>query len=132
MPHMCTSFLVCFIYRPLETMVRTDREIVSNTEKNSLCLGSDVYVLGDVNMDLMKGTRYALYNDLVMLGLDQMKCEVTSPESNSCLDHVYKGNPSNVMTSSVASFNLPDLCPVTVVRKHNGSFAKTNMNKTIR
>ena len=56
-------------------MVRTDREIVSNIE-NSLCLGSDVYVLGDVNMDLMKGTNYTLYNDLVMLGLDQLVCEV--------------------------------------------------------
>ena len=67
MPPRSTSFLVCFIYRRLKTMVRTDREIVSNTE-NSLCLGSDVYVLGDVNIDLMKGTNYALYNDLVMLG----------------------------------------------------------------
>ena len=56
-------------------MVRTDREIVSNIE-NSLCLGSDVYVLGYVNMDLMKGTNYMLYDDLVMLGLEQLICEV--------------------------------------------------------
>ena len=56
-------------------MVRTDREIVSNIE-NSLCLGSDIYVLGDVNMDLMKGTNYTLYNYLVMLGLDHLICEV--------------------------------------------------------
>ena len=79
MPPRCMPFLVCFIYRPPKTMVQTDRETVSNIE-NSLCLGYDVYVLGDVNMDLMKGTNYALYNDLVMLGLDQLICEVTCPE----------------------------------------------------
>ena len=65
-------------------MIRTDREIVSNIE-SSLYLGSDVYILGDVNMDLMKGTNYVLYNDLVMLGLDQLICEATQPESNSLI-----------------------------------------------
>ena len=83
-------------------------------------------------MDLMKGTNYALYNDLIMLGLDQPICEVTRPESNSCLDHVYVNDPQNVLTSSVASIGLSDRCPVTVLKKHNGSFAKTNMHKTIR
>ena len=87
MPPRCTSFRVCYIYVPYKIMVRTDREIVSNI-KNSLCLGSDVYVLGDVNADMMKGTHYALYNDLVMLGIDQLICEVTRSELNSCLDHV--------------------------------------------
>ena len=38
MPHRSTSFLVCFIYRPRKTVVRTDREVVSNIE-NSLCPG---------------------------------------------------------------------------------------------
>ena len=38
-----------------------------------------------MNMDLMKSTNYALYNDLVMLGLDQLICEVT----NLYLDHMY-------------------------------------------
>ena len=75
MPHTCTSFLGYFIYILPKTLVRTDREIVSNIE-NSLCLGSDVYVLGDVNMDLIKGTKCTLYNDFVMLGLDQLICEV--------------------------------------------------------
>ena len=93
------------------------------------CLGYDVYVLGDVTMDLIKGTIYTLYNDLVMLGLDQLICKVTRPESNSCFDRVYVGNPSNMMTSSLASI-LSDLCPVAVVRIHNGSFAKTNMHRT--
>ena len=106
-------------------MVRTDREIVSNIE-NSLCLGFDVYVLGYVNMDLIKGTNY-----LLMLGLDQLICEVTRPESYSCIDHVYVNNLSNPLISSVASIGLSDHCPVTVVRKHNGSFANTNMHKTI-
>ena len=93
-------------------MVRTDREI-----ENSLYLGSDFYVRRGVNMDLMKGTNYALYNDLVMLGLDQLICEVTRPESNSCLDHVYVNDPPNVLTSYVASIGLSDRCPVTVLKK---------------
>ena len=61
MPHKSTSFLLCFIYRPPKTLVRTYREIVSNIE-NLLCLGSDVYVLGGVHMDLMKGTNDVLCN----------------------------------------------------------------------
>ena len=129
MPSSCTSFLVCFNYIP-KTMIQTDREIVSNIE-NSLCLGSDMYVLGNVNVDLMKGTHYALYNDLVMLRSDQLICEVTRPGSNSCLDHVYVNNPSNVMTS-VAFIGLSDHCPVSAVGKRNGSFAKSNMKITIR
>ena len=76
----------------------------------------------------MKGTNYTLYNDLVMLGLDQLICEVIRPESNSCLDDVYVNNPSNVLTFSVTSFSLS----VTAVGKHNGSFFKTNVHKTNR
>ena len=61
MPPRSTSVLVCFVYRSPKTMVRTDLEIVSNIE-NLLCLGYDVYVLGGVHMDLMKGTNDVLFN----------------------------------------------------------------------
>ena len=89
-------------------------------------------MLGDFNLDLMKEQHYNLYNDLVLLGLDQLIHEVTRPESKSCLTHVYVNNPTNVLSSSVVSMGLSDHCPVTVVRKHNGSFAKNNLHKTIR
>ena len=42
-------------------------------------------MLGDVNMDLMKGTNYTLYNALIMLELDQLISEVTRLESKSCM-----------------------------------------------
>jgi len=131
MPPRCVSFLVGFIYRPPGSTIRTDREIVSNIE-NVLCLTTDVYVLGDVNMDLMKGTNYTLYNDLIMLGLDQLISEITRPESKSCIDLVYSNNRTNVLTSSVVAIGLSDHCPVTVVRKHNGSFAKRKVHKTVQ
>ena len=92
----------------------------------------DVYVLGDINRDLMKGTQYTLYNDLIILGLHQLVCEFTRSESKSILDHEYINNRTNVLTSYTASSGLSEHCPVTVVRKHNGSFAKTNVHKTIR
>ena len=78
-------------------------------------------MLGDVKMVMMKATPYTIYNDFIMLGLDQLICEVKHPESKSCLDHVYANNRTNVLTSSVASIGLSDHCPVTVVRKHNGN-----------
>ena len=131
MPPRCVSFLVGFLYRPPGSTIQTDREIVSNIE-NVLCLITDVYVLGDINMDLMKGINYTLYNDLIMLGLDQLISEITRPESKSCIDHVYTNNLTNVLISSVMSIGLSDHCPVTVVRKHNGSFAKTKVHKTIQ
>ena len=87
MPPRCVSFLVGFIHRPPGRVIRTDREIFSNFE-NVLCRTTDVYVLGDINMELVKGTRYTLYNDLIMQGLDQLICDVTRPESKSCLDLV--------------------------------------------
>ena len=116
MPPRCVSFLVCFVYRPPKTISRIDRYIASNIE-NALCLGSDIYVLGDFNLDIMKVRNYSLYNDLVLLGLDQLIHEVTRPESKSCLDHIYVNNPTNVLSSSVVSMGLSDHCPVTVVRK---------------
>ena len=39
---------------------------------------------------------------------------------------------TTVLTSSVASIGISDHCLVTVVRKHNGAFAKTNAHKTIQ
>ena len=71
MPPRCVSFLVCFVYRPPKTISRIDRCIASNIA-NALCLGSDIYVLGDFNLDLMKERNYNLYNDLVLLGLYQL------------------------------------------------------------
>ena len=62
----CMSFLVGFIYRPSGCTIRTDREIVSNIE-NVLCLTTDVYLLVDVNMDLMNGAQYTSYSELIML-----------------------------------------------------------------
>ena len=79
-----------------------DRCIASNIE-NVLCLGSDIYVLGDFNLDLMKEPHYNLYNDLVLMGLRQLIGEVTRPESKSCIDHVYVNNSTNVLSSYVVS-----------------------------
>ena len=45
---------------------------------------------------------------------------------------MYVGNRIKVATSSVASSGLSDHYPMTVVRKHNGFFAKTNVHKTIQ
>ena len=106
-PTRCVSVLVCFVYRPPKSISRIDRCIASNIE-NALCLGSDIYVLGDFNLDLMKEPHYKLYNDLVLLGLDQLIHKVTRPESKSCLDHVYVNNPTNVLSSSVVSLGLSD------------------------
>ena len=89
-------------------------------------------------MDLMKCTQsdemhmYLKYNDLIMLGLDQLMCKVTRPESKLCLGHMYINNRTNVLTSSVVSVGLSGHCPVTVVQKHNVSFAKTIVHKTIQ
>ena len=109
MPPRCVSFLVYFVYRPPKTISRIDRCIASNIE-NALCLGSDIYVLGDFNLDLMKEPHYKLYNDLVHLGLYRLIHEVTRPESKSCLDNVYVNNPTNVLSSSVVSMGLSDHC----------------------
>ncbi len=58
--------------------------------------------------------------------------EVTHPESRSCLDHIYVDNKSTVLSSSVPPIGMSDHCPVTVVRKYNGSFAKMNAHKKIK
>ena len=54
-----------------QSISRLDQDIASNLE-NTLCLASDSYVLGDFNLFLMKGSHYNLYNDLVLLGLEQL------------------------------------------------------------
>ncbi len=57
---------------------------------------------------------------------------MTRTESRSYLDHIYINNKSTVLSSSVPPIGMSDHCPVTVVRKHNGSFAKMNTHKTIK
>ena len=43
---------VCFVYRPPKIISRLDRYIASNIENVTL----DIYVLGDFNLDLIKGS----------------------------------------------------------------------------
>ena len=71
MPQRCVSFVVSVIYR-------TYREVVSNIENIRQSDGqtTDGYVSGDVKLDLMKGTRYTLYSDLIIVGLDQLICRL--------------------------------------------------------
>ncbi len=81
---------------------------------------------------LLKSTDYPMCRNLLSLGLDQLIWQVTRPESRSCLDHMYLNNKSTVLSSSVPPIGMSDHCPVTVVRKHNGSFTKMNTHKTIK
>ena len=76
---------------------------------------------GYFNLDLMKGSDYLK----VRLGLEQFIHKVIRPESKSGLDHEYVNNPTDMPSSSAVSIGLSDPFPVTVIRKHNGSFAKT-------
>ena len=57
---------------------------------------------------------------------------VIRSEWKSCLSHVYVNNRTNELTSSIASSGLSGHCPVTVIWKHSGSFAKTNVHKMIQ
>ena len=82
---------------------------------------------GYFNLDLMKGSDYLK----VRLGLEQFIHKVIRPESKSGLDHEYVNNPTDMPSSSAVSIGLSDPFPVTVIRKHNGSFAKNNLHNTI-
>ncbi len=54
------NFLVGYVYRPPKTKAATDKVIEKNIE-NVISFGTDVYILGDVNMDLLKNTDYPMY-----------------------------------------------------------------------
>ncbi len=51
-PPKSENFLVGYVYRPPKTKAVTDRVIEENIE-NVLIFGTDVYILGDVYMDLL-------------------------------------------------------------------------------
>ena len=66
------------------------------------------------------------------MGLDQLIWEITRPASQACLDHIYVTNPDMVYSTHVPPIGLSDHCPVVVVRKHNGSYAKMDTHRTIK
>ena len=62
-------------------------------------------------MNLMICTQYTLYDDLIMLGLDQLISEVTRPEPKSFLDHVYLNNRTDIFRRVQRSLgSLPSDC----------------------
>ena len=69
-----------------QSISRLDQDIALNIE-NTLCLAYDIYVLGDFNLFMMKGSHYNWYNDLVLLGLDQLIVGVVT--MTAWTDHVY-------------------------------------------
>ncbi len=67
-PHKAKHFLVGFVYREPKTKAATDQVIEQNIE-DLLGIGLDIYVLGDVNVDLLKHTDFPLYKTLKSLDL---------------------------------------------------------------
>ena len=131
-PPKSKSFLVGYVYRPPKTKANIDRKIEQNIEQ-ATTQGKDIYVLGDVNVDLLKGgENKPIYRNLMSFGLDQLIWEVTRPASQACLDHIYINNPDMTYSTTVIPIGLSDHYPVVVVRKHNGSFAKMDTHKTIK
>ena len=106
------SFLVCAAYRPPDCSVEYFEGEFTNTYTKALTLGIEIFVLGDLNCDLMKSCREGnTLKDLCeTLNLTQLVTTPTrvTPQSSSLIDVILATNTSIVKETRMVEYHISD------------------------
>ena len=115
------SFLVGHIYRPPNSGISWN-EIFEDNIENVLKEEKELYLLGDLNRDLLNSSINKAWSDYMEpFGLTQLVTEATRITSNSrtLLDHIYSNCPENITSIDVPKIGLSDHFPIFFTRKMN-------------
>lgn len=118
-PVKSKAFLVGHIYRPPNSGIIWN-EIFENCIENVLREEKEMYLLGDINRDLLNSQINKAWSDYIEpFGLTHLVSEATriTPESSTLIDHIYSNCPENVTSLSVSKIGLSDHFPVFFTRK---------------
>ena len=127
------SFLVGHIYRPPNSSIQWN-EFFEDCMEKVLQEEKEIYLLGDINRDLLNNQICSVWNDYVEpFGLTQVVTEPTRVTSNSktLIDHIYCNCPENVKSVSVPKLGLSDHFPIFVTRKMHSHIPKGKHHYTI-
>ena len=112
-------FLVGHIYRPPDSGIDWN-EAFEDCIENVLKEEKEIYLLGDVNRDLLNRQIKTSWSEYMEpFGLDQLVSEATRVTSTSktLIDHIYSNCPENVTSIDVPKIGLSDHFPIFFTRK---------------
>ena len=113
-PAKSRPFLIGNIYRPPNSTVQWN-EYFEDCIKNVLQEEKEIYLLGDINRNLLDSQIKRIWNDYMEpFGLTQFVSEPTqvTSESRSLIDHIYSNTPENIKSVHVPKIGLSDHFPV--------------------
>ena len=107
------------IYRPPDSGIDWN-EAFKDCIENVLKEEKEIYLLGDVNRDLLNRQIKTSWSEYMEpFGLDQLVSEATRVTSTSktLIDHIYSNCPENVTSIDVPKIGLSDHFPIFFTRK---------------
>ena len=125
-PKKSKPFLVGHVYRPPNSSIVWN-EIFEDCLENALGEEKEMYILGDINRDLLNDQIKKVWTDYIEpFGLTQLVSEATrvTPDSSTLIDHIYSNCPENVTSINVPKIGLSDHFPVFFTRKMHVQPAK--------
>ena len=132
-PKNNSPYLVGHIYRPPNSSIQWN-EFFEDCIEKVLQEEKEMYLLGDINRDLLNDQIRSIWNDYVEpFGLTQVVSEPTRVTSNSrtLIDHIYCNCPENVKSVLVPKLGLSDHFPIFVTRKIHNRIPKGKHHHTI-
>ena len=118
-PPKSKPFLIANIYRPPNSTVQWS-EIFEENIENVLREEKEIYLMGDINRDLLnKQIKQAWSDYMEPFGLVQMVSEATrvTPSSRTLIDHIYTNCTENVNSVNVPKIGLSDHFPIFFTHK---------------
>ena len=118
-PVKSKSFLVGHIYRPPNSGVIWN-ELFEDCLENVLKEEQELYILGDINRDLLNNQSNKAWSDYIEpFGLTQLVPEATrvASDSRTLIDHIYSNCPENMNSLDVPKIGLSDHFPAFFTRK---------------
>ena len=113
------AFLVGNIYRPPNSTIQWN-EIFEACIENVLREDKEIYLMGDINRDLLNNQIKNAWTDYMEpFGLTQLVSEPTrvTGDSSTLIDHIYANCPENVNSLNIPKIGLSDHFPIFFTRK---------------
>ena len=127
-PVKSKPFLIGNIYRPPNSTIQWN-EIFEDCVENVLKEDKEIYLMGDINRDLLNNQiKHAWLDYMAPFGLTQLVSEATrvTSDSRTLLDHIYSNCPANVNSLTVPKIGLSDHFPIFFTRKMHVKPPKMN------
>ena len=127
-PVKSKPFLLGNIYRPPNSNIQWNG-IFEDCMENVLKEEKEVYLMGDINRDLLNNNINKAWTDYMEpFGLTQLVSEATrvTNDTKTLIDHIYSNCPENVNSLNVPKIGLSDHFPIFFTRKMHVHPPKTN------